>query len=636
MGAGLSGGGGVKRDRPVASSVRATVWSGGLRPMVALAQRLRLGARFVTLAVVLLVPTCVATTAFVSASSAQLGFAAREREGVDVVAPALVALAGTVSGSRVDIGRLSDAVTLHPDLNLTDALGKLTATAGPDRKAVASAALAAALADFITAAANNSNLILDPDLDSFYLMDSLVVQLPGALVAAVDAGAGPVGSQSARVAHQAVLAGGLARAAAGVDSDLATATSNTVLADLATRTVPIRNLVPAIKALQSTLGGTFDKPAAADGTVLARAAGQAVEPGMAALDRLLAARMSRQSGHQRLILAIALVSLLVAAWFAAAVMWTTRRDVTRTVHAVQALAGGDLRVQDLPGGRDEFADVGRALHRASSTLRETMARIVGNAMTLAAASEQLSATSTTIAGAAEETTVQAAAASDATRVVHANISTLSSAAGELGQSISEIAQNSAQAAAVAGTAAGLAEQTTITVEQLSRSSTAITDVVALIRAVAQQTNLLALNATIEAARAGDAGKGFAVVAAEVKDLAQQTETATTDISAKIAAIQVESAAAAEAINAISSVIMQISDLQTSIAGAVEEQTAVATELNRGVAAVAQSSANITINMDAVAQAAQTTSIGAGSSHDATNDLAQMSTDLRALVDRFET
>ena len=98
-----------------------------------------------------------------------------------------------------------------------------------------------------------------------------------------------------------------------------------------------------------------------------------------------------------------------------------------------------------------------------------------------------------------------------------------------------------------GTAVTEAGSTNEQIGSLAQAAQKIGDVVKLIQDVAGQTNLLALNATIEAARAGEAGRGFAVVASEVKSLAVQTAKATEDIAAQIAAVQVSTGAAVEAI-----------------------------------------------------------------------------------------
>ena len=127
---------------------------------------------------------------------------------------------------------------------------------------------------------------------------------------------------------------------------------------------------------------------------------------------------------------------------------------------------------------------------------------------------------------------------------------------------------------VATSAVEVANKTNATVEKLGASSVDIGKIIAVITSIAEQTNLLALNATIEAARAGDSGKGFAVVANEVKELAKETANATDEISRKIQAIQLDADASMQAISQISEIIAQINDLQTSIAGAVEEQSAV--------------------------------------------------------------
>jgi methyl-accepting chemotaxis protein len=212
----------------------------------------------------------------------------------------------------------------------------------------------------------------------------------------------------------------------------------------------------------------------------------------------------------------------------------------------------------------------------------------------------LSTTASTLALVSQSLSASAEQASAQAGVVAAG-------AEEMTASVAEIAKSASEAAIVAREGVEAVTDTSASIEALGSSSQQIGEVVKLISTIAAQTNLLALNATIEAARAGEAGKGFAVVASEVKDLANQTSAATENIAATVASIQTDVAQSVAAIAKINDLIGRISDLQTSIAGAVEEQSATANEIAMNIQGVAQASAQTAENSVEVHGASETVS-----------------------------
>ncbi len=338
----------------------------------------------------------------------------------------------------------------------------------------------------------------------------------------------------------------------------------------------------------------------------------------------------------RLMLVSGVLAALGGAVSALVVSASVRRPLRALRDRLADIARGEADLtRRLPlAGRDELTEVSGLFNDFVENVARTVRVVRDAAGTLAAAAEELSATSGSIAASSAETTSQAAVVADASRAVGSSVAAFSSAATELGASIGEISQNATEAARVALDAVETADRTTATIERLGHSSAEIGSVVELIQGVAAQTNLLALNATIEAARAGDAGRGFAVVAAEVKDLAGETARATRDISERIDQIQAETAEAVAAIGEIARVISQVNDFQSSIAGAVEEQTATAAQMSQTVRAAADGSRDITTNIDGVARAARTTDVSLTQARSATDDLARMSARLQTLVGRF--
>jgi methyl-accepting chemotaxis protein len=317
--------------------------------------------------------------------------------------------------------------------------------------------------------------------------------------------------------------------------------------------------------------------------------------------------------------------------------WVARRIVSSLVRVTvvcDGLADGDLTRTTGLTTADEPGRMGRSLDTAMARLRATLATIEASATSLAGASDRMTDTTTHIASAAEETSVQAQAVSAAAEQVSRSVDSVSAGGEQMGASIREISQNAAEAARVASEAVTVTAATSATMGKLGESSAEIGNVIKTITAIAEQTNLLALNATIEAARAGDAGKGFAVVASEVKDLAQETARATEDISKRVQAIQADTSGAVAAIEEISLVIERISDFQTTIASAVEEQTATTAEMNRSVTEAAGGTGEIAQNITGVAEAARMTSQSVNETQEATTELSRLSSELRSVVSAF--
>jgi methyl-accepting chemotaxis protein len=266
--------------------------------------------------------------------------------------------------------------------------------------------------------------------------------------------------------------------------------------------------------------------------------------------------------------------------------------------------------------------------------RSTMETVGRMSSPLSESAAELSRVSQEMGSSAEQTASQANMVSAGSEQVSRNIQTVATAADEMGASIREIAKNTADATKVATAAVRSAEDTNITIGKLGQSSAEIGQVIKVITSIAQQTNLLALNATIEAARAGEAGKGFAVVANEVKELAKETAKATEDISRKIEAIQTDTKGAVSAIEQIGSVIGQINDIQNTVASAVEEQSVTTNEITRNLTEAAKGGTDISHSIAGVAEAARTTTGGAGQTQKSAESLEKLAEELQSLMGRF--
>lgn len=234
---------------------------------------------------------------------------------------------------------------------------------------------------------------------------------------------------------------------------------------------------------------------------------------------------------------------------------------------------------------------------------------------------------------ANGTSNQAILASSIADQVRHNAQSLSRAVTQFEASIIKISNNASTAVSVARNAVTVADQTNRTVTRLGESSAEIGNVIKVINSIAEQTNLLALNATIEAARAGEAGKGFAVVANEVKELAKETSRATEDIVSRVSTIQADTRQAVDAIGLVGQTIAEINESQNAIAGAVEEQTTMTSEISRHITDLASGSDEIAGNISHVADTARWTVQESDETLSAAIDIERHASALLTLVGR---
>ncbi|MGE3610398.1 MAG: PAS domain-containing protein [Bacteriovoracaceae bacterium] len=291
-------------------------------------------------------------------------------------------------------------------------------------------------------------------------------------------------------------------------------------------------------------------------------------------------------------------------------------------------------VFDLDGRVFKVVKYATDITKQKQEWNELVRTLASTATQLASASEELSSSAISFSNTAKKTTEQSQSATKSSEDVAKGVQIVATNTEEMVASIKEIAKSTSEGSVKTKESLKKAQETNKIISELGDSSKEIGSVIKVISAIAQQTNLLALNATIEAARAGEAGKGFAVVANEVKELAKQTAKATDDISYKVNSIQGSTGSAVQAIGEIFNSISQLNSISTTIAAAIEEQTATTNEVSRVVAESRKGVDAIAATVKEVSSAAAESSIGAGQLLDAAKELSHLAARLRDLVNKL--
>ena len=432
---------------------------------------------------------------------------------------------------------------LGTELGTTKAVAALQAAFSAAESASGGEAIYRAQTAFIDAllavllqATDGSNLTLDPDIDSYYIMDAVffrtpdivesLVRLRGNGAAAIKAGQATVEQQ--RLLSDAAAIGefqvrsmkeGLAKSVAynpGLAGKLrhqeAIATTESFL-DLA-RKMAVNNLDTSPDA-EAKLRSAANQAIAAQHELTGRLVDE--------LDQLLDIRVSGMESERNITTVVLVVGLLLAAYAFYSFFLVANGGLRQLAQHLEEMAAGDLRHKPTtPWGRDETARVLVDLAKTYDALYGLIRKVRHGARELHTASNEIAAASLDLSA---RTEASAAALEEQASAMEEIGSTVAHTAG----TAQEAANFSGRNAQVADRAGDTIQQVVSTMQGIHASSAKISDIIGVIDGIAFQTNILALNAAVEAARAGEQGRGFAVVASEVRNLAQRSASAAKEI-----------------------------------------------------------------------------------------------------------
>jgi len=665
-----------------------------LGPAVSLMNRLRFTGKFAVVVLVLLVAIGVVVSLLYARLDDAIVHGRSEVEGLRIVKPLLKSVqliqqhrglsAAVIGGKQESAGDqaaktrevseqiakieplLPEALRSHPEWEAIRKEWERLAEVGLKLELSANIAAHTKLVGrslvFVTEVADRYRLTQDPQVGSFYLMDTSLVRLPVLLESLGRMRASGTGVLAAKALAPA-QASTLNIALASIDDLLGqygrnlakTKRENPGVA--ATLDESAKKLTSEIERLTSIvrndiLGQRFETPAAtyyaATTATIDIGYAQVFDTMLPTLELLIDQRIEKLRSQMTMSLLLIGAMLLLAAYLVGGMYRAVTVNIHRLATGADAIASGDLTTRIELSCRDELFRVGDSFNKMAVAVNHTVRNVRLNADAVSSAAERTANSSGEIALSSQrqsESASSMAAAVEQTTVGIDHISNnardardLSARSGELSQQGGELVQ---RVVAEMGEISSAVTASANAVEELGRRSDEISSIVEVIKEIADQTNLLALNAAIEAARAGEQGRGFAVVADEVRKLAERTGNSTQQIAGMIASIQTETRSAVEAMKSGVRKVEAGVDL-TSRAGEAMAQVRdgaahvveVIREISDALREQTTASSDIARNVETIAQMAEQNSAAVAENHATAEELEKLAGALQAEVTRF--